>query len=947
MDASIIAQFALATVLPAAATCCLAWLRKGAAKDLGYWKWQIACGLVFGAIAILGTEFGISTEDATMNVRDAAPITAGLLFGGPAGIIAGVMGGAERWFAALWGKGMFTRVSCSIATCAAGIYAALLRRYVFEGHRPGWQLAGVTGIVVEVLHLMLVLVTRPDDPARAFTVVQACTPPMVTCNAVAVALSVVAFAWVWGDLRRDHSDVPHITQVVQKRLLAAIVVGFGISAAFTLALQGGMARAQTTSLLTLALDDVRSDIGKASDNNLIIIARRVAFDLPNTSVVTQEKIDGLIREYDITEINVIDRDGIIVASSDEELVGYDMASGTQSAEFLDILPGTRRTQLVQAYQPMSYDANVWRKYAGVRIEDGFVQVAYDSTHFMDDLYERIGESVGNRHVGQNGALVVLTPGGNVVGTRSDLHPTDEDVASLSVTSTTVPEGSVFICDFMDERYYAVCGFVEGYQLFALQPVSEAELGRDVSFLVMAFMEVIVFALIFIAVYLFIRGEVVENVLKVNETLGQITQGDLQAEVDVRDNAEFISLSDDINTMVGSLRGAIEAEASRIDQELDYARTIQESALPRTFPPFPDVGAFDIYASMNAAREVGGDFYDFFLIDDHTLGFLIADVSGKGIPASLFMMAAKAELASYMSSGMTLAAAVETANWHLCQGNDASMFVTVWAASLDWDTGVLTYVNGGHNAPLLRHDGTWQWLKTRGGMFLGTFDTARYRSSTITLCPGDELILYTDGVNEAFSADGEQYGDKRLEGFLAKHASLHPRPLIDALRSEIARWSSGTEQSDDITMLALEYGVAPQATGSLTVPATTDQLEVILDFVHEALRGRSCPLPTQNQLDIVLEELFVNICNYAYRGQEGPGTATIEYIYNANPSSLTVSLSDYGAPFDLLDHIDPPTPASVEEAKIGGLGILMVKRMTDDLSYVRDDDQNVVAFVKGW
>ena len=439
----------------------------------------------------------------------------------------------------------------------------------------------------------------------------------------------------------------------------------------------------------------------------------------------------------------------------------------------------------------------------------------------------------------------------------------------------------------------------------------------------------------------------QSVWQVNGTLGKIASGDLNAEVSVRNNAEFISLSDDINSMVASLRNAIAAEAARIDADLATAKAIQESALPRTFPPFPEIDSFDIYASMDPAREVGGDFYDFFLVDDHTLGFLVADVSGKGIPASLFMMASKAELSNYISSGMSLADAVQTANWHLCQGNEAGMFVTVWAATLNYETGELTYVNAGHNPPLLRHEGTWQWLRQRGGLFLGTFDTARYRSSTLTLVPGDELLVYTDGVNEAFSADDEQYGDDRLEAFLANHAQMHPHPLAEALHADLARWATGAEQSDDITILSLEYGVSPQATGSLTVPATHDQLVTILDFVHNALLGRSCPLKTQNQIDIAIEELFVNVCNYAYEGADEPGTATIEYVYNANPSAITIGISDTGVPFDPLSHADPLAPASIAEAKIGGLGIMMVRRMTDDLSYLRDGDRNVVVFVKGW
>ena len=293
-------------------------------------------------------------------------------------------------------------------------------------------------------------------------------------------------------------------------------------------------------------------------------------------------------------------------------------------------------------------------------------------------------------------------------------------------------------------------------------------------------------------------------------------------------------------------------------------------------------------------------------------------------------------------------AIATANAHLCAGNDAGMFVTVWAATLDWKTGELTYVNAGHNPPLLRHDGAWQWLTAKGGLFLGTFETAKYRSSALTLIEGDELLLYTDGVNEAFSADEEEFGNERLEALLAEHVSDHPRALVRTVRSQLARWADGAEQSDDITMLSLEFGVAPEVTGSITLPAEVSELERVLGFLHAELGRRLCPITVQNKLDVAFEELFVNVCRYAYVGQDESGEVRVSYVYNANPSAITVEIADHGVPFDPLAADDPsPWPDDVADARIGGLGIFMVRQMVDDLSYVRDDGWNITAFRKSW
>ncbi|MBQ9005443.1 MAG: SpoIIE family protein phosphatase [Atopobiaceae bacterium] len=488
---------------------------------------------------------------------------------------------------------------------------------------------------------------------------------------------------------------------------------------------------------------------------------------------------------------------------------------------------------------------------------------------------------------------------------------------------------------------------EAYQMMAALPASEVFAWRPWLMVAISVAFLSLFTAIYAQASLLLRNVVVDKIDETNETLSLITQGDLNQQVTVSEPSEFAKLSRGINATVGSLKEAIAAESSRIEGDLLTARTIQESALPRNFPPFPEIEDFDIYASMTPAREVGGDFYDFFLVGDHTLGFLIADVSGKGIPASLFMMAAKAQLARYVSSGMPLSDAVQTANWHLCQGNDADMFMTAWIATLDWKSGLLTFVNAGHNPPLLRHNGTWNWIKTKGGPLLGSFESARFHSTAMTLTKRDQLLLYTDGVNEAFGADGAQYGDHRLERLCAANTQLHPRELINAVSDDVKYWSEGAEQSDDITMLSLEYGVAPETRGEMTVPAELANLEKVIEMIHEELDRRYCPIVTQHQIDIAVEELFVNVCNYAYAEEEKVGPCQVSYLYRPDPNTITISITDWGTPFDPLKQEDPTLPSSVKEAKIGGLGIFMAKRLTDELTYRRDNDKNVVTFKKRW
>ena len=941
---SVVLQFAVATALPVVVCMALTLLfRQTRFASMGYWPKQILCGIVFGAVAVFGTEFGITTHDATMNVRDAAPIVAGLYFGSPAGIIAGIIGGVERWFSVLWGRGMFTRVACSVATIAVGFYAALLNRYLFENRKPTWPLALAIGMVAEVLHLLLVFVTNMDDAAHAFLVVQACSFPMIFCNGLSVALSGAALALLRGQRLWRKSETREISQVIQVGMLGVVIIGFIATVGFTFALQQNMSQTDARNTLALELSDVKSDIRDASDANLLELTNTVAGTVPSVTAAQNVNLTTLAQSLYVSEIHVIDAQGIIVASSDPSFIGFDMHSGEQSSEFLDLLPNGRSSHYVQSYQPMSIDNTQWRKIAGARIAGGFIQVSYDSSQFIDDVATQVRGSIANRHVGWDGMFVVLEENGKLAGSRYDMPITSIDAQTLLENAKAQEQDTMYETNLHDTPYYAMRHDLEGFIILALLPVSEATGARDLSVILTSFMEVLVFAALFIAIYILIKNVVVQSIWEVNGTLDKITSGDLKAEVDVRDSTEFSSLSDDINKTVAALRAAIAAEGARIERDLATAKAIQSSALPRTFPPFPDIDAFNIYASMNAAREVGGDFYDFFLIDKHTLGFLIADVSGKGIPAALFMMAAKSELANYMKSGMNLAEAVHSANINLCRGNDAGMFVTVWAASLDFETGELTYVNAGHNPPLLRHNGTWAWLTKKGGLFLGTFETARYRSQSITLSRGDELLLYTDGVNEAFSADEEEYGNERLETFLSKNAELHPHELVDVLRADLRKWAEGTEQSDDITMLCLEYGVPPEVTKMFTAPASQTGLDELRLAMHYELSNLQCPAAIQSHIELTIEELFTNICTHGYKGNE-EGKIQLVYLYNTNPAAIVISITDWGTPFDPLSYERKEDDGGDE---VTGMGVKLALGSVDDIAYIRDGDRNVVAFRKGW
>ncbi len=254
-----------------------------------------------------------------------------------------------------------------------------------------------------------------------------------------------------------------------------------------------------------------------------------------------------------------------------------------------------------------------------------------------------------------------------------------------------------------------------------------------------------------------------------------------------------------------------AEA-RIEADLTIAKEIQTSALPRVFPPFPEQEAFELFASMNAAKVVGGDFYDFFMLGDSTLGFVIADVSGKSIPGAMFMMTAKTVIKSLAESGLTPDEVFTQTNRKLCESNEAEMFVTAWLVYLDLKTGLVRVANAGHNPPVLIRDGKADYVRLKPGMVLAGLDGVRYREQTVQMRRGDILYLYTDGVTEAMNGAAELYGEERLQKILS-FGERYPEPgakngtvasVCNLVSGDLATFTAGAEQSDDITMLCIRY-----------------------------------------------------------------------------------------------------------------------------------------------
>ena len=387
------------------------------------------------------------------------------------------------------------------------------------------------------------------------------------------------------------------------------------------------------------------------------------------------------------------------------------------------------------------------------------------------------------------------------------------------------------------------------------------------------------------------------------------------------------------------------KTERISTELNLASDIQANMLPNIFPAFPERNDFDIYATMTPAKEVGGDFYDFFMIDDDHIALVMADVSGKGIPAAMFMVIAKTLIKDHAQLGLSPSEVLTRVNNILCEGNEAGLFVTAWIGFLNVTNGELLYANAGHNPPVVMLDNKVSYLHCKPGFVLAGLEDYQYEQNVLQLHRGDKLFLYTDGATEATNINKELYGEDRLLKCLSSKEYGSCADALHAVREDIDKFVGEAEQFDDLTLLAFDYSNKDQNNTVIerTFDADDSALNDVLMMIETELEKREVDMKTTNAILVAAEELFVNIAHYAYEGRE-KGKATISMSFADDVMKLT--FKDNGMAFNPVEHGDPDITASAEERQIGGLGIYMVKKTMDSMEYVRSGDYNILTITKG-
>jgi len=828
-------KLGLVALLPVVFSFLLYYLKKTTRfRDLNYMAKQIIIGIVFGLLAVLGTEYGIPINGAQVNCRDAAVLSAGLFFGSPAGIIAGIIGGVERWVAVAWGVGTYTRVACSVSTILAGVYAAGLRKYMFEEKRPNAIVAFGVGFVMEVLHLTMVFVTNMNDSEKALSVVKACFTPMVLANALSVALGAFVISLFALRALKKEQKKKKLATVIQKNLIIVIAIIFAITIAFVFDFQTKVSMNQSRHYMQTAIDDVSSDITTIRD-----------------------------------------------ASSDYNTIKFELE-----------------------------------------------------------------KSVVYRHVGNTGFVIVTNKLYDVISApKSYTETSTKDIAeaALSLNGNLEPS-TVFEAKINDVDYYCMYGECAEYYVLATITKAETLATRDLAVYVSTFMEVIVMAVMFAVIFLLLQKLIIKNIYVFNKSLRRISNGDLQEVVHVDDSMEFSNLSKDLNTTVATLKRHIDEANERIDADLAMAKNIQMSALCSVFPAFPQRRDFDIYACTHPAKEVGGDFYDLYLTHSRYLNILIADVSGKGIPAAMFMMKAKTLLQSLTKTDLITEEVFTEGNNGLCEGNEAGMFVTAWQGGVDLRDGTVEYANAGHNPPLVKHaDGSFEYLQSKVNLVLAGMPGVKYKRQVLNLVPGDIIFLYTDGITEATNGCNELYGEERLLNLVNSRDFVDMQDLCVTVKEDVDAFVGDAPQFDDITMLAFKY-YGSNAPRWFALDAKTSEIPSFTAFVDKWLEKMECPMKPQVQIDVAIDEIMNNIASYAYGEKCGRMGVVLQEI-NEPQHGVTLSFVDAGYAYNPLEHEDPDTTLSADEREIGGLGLLMVKKTMDLVEYEGANGLNVLTLTK--
>lgn len=512
----------------------------------------------------------------------------------------------------------------------------------------------------------------------------------------------------------------------------------------------------------------------------------------------QEELQGICNRLGAEQIAITDEHGIVEGAVPASLIGHNIKD---EEDYIPIITLSEKGE--EVITPMRGQTGHGMQFANVSRLDrpGRVRLGFrtNQEQRLSDDAALVNSAIKLR-LGESGTIVVFRRG--VCLTHDKASMTETELLSLA------PGKIHEVTSAEDEKMYAYALENNGNRLVGILPAKEVY-GRDLhTAKITVISNLILFAIMFGLVWWLLQRIVLRGISRIDDALKEITEGSFEYKVDVMTCPEFVRLSNGINFMVDSLRSAGEERQAHVRRDLELARTIQSTALPNRFPPFPDVEHFDIFATCLQANEVGGDFYDFSMPDTEHLHFLVADVDASGIGAALFMMRAMSIIRTLSRSGGSPAEIITEANIELCEGNQTGIHMAIFYGCLDITSGQLQYVNAGRMCNLRQSEGgVYQPLTTRADYVLGDQPDMPFHTRTARLLPGDRLVLFTEGVLNTANTGNIPFSEARLIETLQTDAPT-VTDVLQLVKTSLRRYSEDENMKKDVTMLALQFNGAP-------------------------------------------------------------------------------------------------------------------------------------------
>ena len=961
--------YALSAVLPALIAAVFHFLDKKVARfsRLRPIIKQSIGGVLLGGCAIGALYLSVEYFDTSLSSINASVLLSSLALGPISGSITGVMAVVARFLHDSFDSGSITQYEYPglITTTAIAILAPLVKHFLFRKEEVSWYYGALLGATFEALWTLSFFAVFNDALKTAYEIVSVVGWRSVATVASSVGggLLIIMLIDVFPLRKKKEEKAARISRFKLKNTLG---IGLMLALAATLSLslgaaygtQSKAAYGQMANELTLNAQNLASSITETGDIRFAEYAKMVSgsFAAPDSADYNAELAEAIYM-LPITNASFIGEDAKVAYSSDASLIGKDIRTDfeEQVADLTSLLEDPVAGDVVVlpliekklvpgsggSIGPLTRGV----KYTAIRFISadlkGMILLASSISEYTKALDPVIAAAAHNRRIGESGYLFICSSastGQFIVSAGKDglegKRIFQTGITFVQNADDANPIG--LLTAFNEPCYYLVIPH-ESYFIYGIYPESEVNFQRDSTFYMIAYLLLLVVGVIFLLVFALLDWQVIGKLQRLGDKLESISGGNLETKVGRLGNEEFDRLAYSVDETVGVLRGYIDREAKRIDHDLALARDIQFGSLP-SVAPLLKYHDFKIGALMTPAKEVGGDFYDFFLLPDGRLAFLIADVSDKGIPSAMFMMRAKAMIHALCQLGLPCDEVFADTNRNLIEKNDLNMFITAWLGFLDRETGALEYVNAGHNPPLLRKKWAYRYLDDDPSPVLGAFSDASYERRTLKLKPLDGLFLYTDGVTEATNAKMELFGEERLCDFLNGFADFEPEKMCDSALAAVNAFLDGSDQNDDITMVSLTY-MGPYEEKTTDYPADPSCFLSFQADLDKTMTEAGLDDETRANIHVCAEEYFINIASYAYPKDKGQ----IRFTLSHTPFEWTLSFADSGKKFNPLAKKDPDIYADFSGRQAGGLGIYMVKQMADFVYYDYLNRQNINMF----